>query len=132
MPAENRHTILVVEDDRPIRELVVLLLEEEGYEVVQAADGRAAIGLINQLAPPEGPLCLILLDMMLPLLDGLPVIDYLVQHGVRLPIIAMSASQAHLLAAQANGARAAIHKPFGLEQLLRAVSQHCLHAAPNA
>ena len=58
-------TILVVEDDRMIRELVRIYLEKAGYEVVEAADGEAAKEMFLKRHP-----CLIVLDLMLPKLSG--------------------------------------------------------------
>lgn len=59
------HTILVVEDDRMIRELVKVYLEKAGYEVVEAADGEVAKEVFLNSHP-----CLIVLDLMLPKLSG--------------------------------------------------------------
>ena len=121
------HTLLLVEDDRSIRELLIAFLQDEGFSVVGAADGQMAIQLIEQLTDPARGLCLILLDMMMPGVDGPSVIDYLVTRGLMIPVVAMSASKAHLLAAQAKGARATVAKPFELDQLLQAVSSQCSH-----
>src|SRR5699024_4419469 len=60
-----KQTILVVEDDKLIRELVSIYLEKAGYDVVEAADGEAA----KEVFIREHP-CLIILDLMLPKLSG--------------------------------------------------------------
>jgi len=131
-PPSPQHTILIAEDQPLIRDLLTSFLREEGYAVVGAADGTEAIQLISKLAPPAGPLCLGVVDMMLPELDGPAVMDHLAQQGILVPIVAMSAVQANLLAAQARGARAALVNPFELGQLLGVISQHCLHAPSSA
>jgi DNA-binding response OmpR family regulator len=72
MPGSGRPTrpsgkkVLLVEDNVEIREL----LRDKGYEVVEAADGGAAIRLIWDHCSPPAELCLVLLDMMLPVSDG--------------------------------------------------------------
>ena len=63
--------ILVVEDDRKTAELIRLYLEHEGYRVLWAADGRAALDMARQNQPD-----LIVLDLMLPVLGGVVAIAY--------------------------------------------------------
>ncbi|HKE19686.1 MAG TPA: response regulator [Kofleriaceae bacterium] len=58
--------VLVVEDDRDVRESLVAVLEDAGYKVISASDGRAALALLR-----AGPLpSVILLDLMMPVMDG--------------------------------------------------------------
>ena len=64
--------ILVVEDESDIRELLVDLLCDCGYDVVEAGDGGAALGLVSQERPD-----IILLDVMMPVMDGLQVLKIL-------------------------------------------------------
>ena len=61
--------ILLVEDDADIRLQVVLALELEGYEVVQASNGKEALALLRS-SSPEGLPCCIILDLMMPVMDG--------------------------------------------------------------
>ena len=61
-------TILIVEDEQDIRELLAYNLEKEGYATVQAADGKEGLDLARSRKPD-----LILLDLMLPKMDGLAV-----------------------------------------------------------
>lgn len=61
--------ILVVEDDADIRELLVDILRDRGYDVFEAGDGGAALDLVNQEWPD-----IILLDVMMPVMDGLQVL----------------------------------------------------------
>jgi CheY-like chemotaxis protein len=60
------NNILVVEDDESIRETMLMMLELEGYTARGAANGREALKLLRQMEPP----CLILLDLMMPVMDG--------------------------------------------------------------
>jgi CheY-like chemotaxis protein len=125
MATAGRHTILVVEDEAPVRDLLSATLRTEGYAVAQAPDGLAAIRAITEHRPPRGRLCLVLLDLMLPGVDGLEVMRHLATPGANVPVIAISASRAYLEAAAARGAQATLGKPFDLDELLAAVARYC-------
>lgn len=58
--------ILLVDDDRDIREILSDILEDEGYDVAQAMNGAVALTLLHEQPPP----CVILLDLMMPVMDG--------------------------------------------------------------
>ena len=62
----GNHTILVVDDDADIRDSVAEVLEDAGYRVQQAANGREALDYLQASAYP----CIILLDLMMPVMDG--------------------------------------------------------------
>ena len=81
-------TILIVEDEQDIRELLAYNLEKEGYATVQAADGKEGLELARSRKPD-----LILLDLMLPKMDGLAVCRELERDAgtVRIPIIMLTA-----------------------------------------
>ena len=81
-------TILIVEDEQDIRELLAYNLEKEGYATVQAADGKEGLDLARSRKPD-----LILLDLMLPKMDGLAVCRELERDAgtVRIPIIMLTA-----------------------------------------
>jgi DNA-binding response OmpR family regulator len=119
-------TILLVEDEPPIRELVADVLRDEGYAVVEAQDGLEAIHALDEHSLQAGGLALVMLDMMLPGIDGLGVLGHVGVLGVELPVVAMSASRRQLGAAVAAGARAVLHKPFDLNELLAVVAGHCI------
>jgi len=86
----DRGYILTVEDDAALRELLRRTLEQAGWEVSEAADGRAALEQIAQRRP-----ALILLDLMLPELDGIQVIDELhaTPAGKAIPIVVLTAKE---------------------------------------
>lgn len=69
----DKPTLLLVEDEDDTADLVTLIMEGEGYQVVRAADGREAMKMIESLPPPS----LVLLDMLLPFADGVKILDYL-------------------------------------------------------
>ena len=121
----NRRSVLVVEDHASLRNLLVTALHERGYPVLEAHDGLVAIHMIEQYDPPADHLCLILLDLMLPVINGVELMTALAEHLVGVPIIAMSGSLEHLELAAAAGATATLAKPFELGTMLALVRQYC-------
>ena len=81
-------TILVVDDEPLIRDVVVDLLHDEGYAVVTADDGLAAVEMVQQEAPG-----LVLMDVMMPRMDGRAAFQAMREHahGGGLPVVLMSA-----------------------------------------
>jgi CheY-like chemotaxis protein len=119
MLAERKPRILVVDDDEFIRTCVVEVLSDEGYEVVDAPHGAAALARVDE-TPPD----LILLDMRMPVLDGWGFSRaYRERPGPHAPIVVMTAAQdAAQRAAQVNS-DAYISKPFQLDELLDCVAR---------
>jgi two-component system, chemotaxis family, chemotaxis protein CheY len=113
-----------VEDDQDIHDLVVSVLTDEGYNVHSSYDGLAGVQLLKQNQPPPDHFCLVLLDMMMPNLDGVGVLRCLTQCGQYVPIVAMSASTEWLGKAKQAGATATLKKPFDLDDLLKAVARY--------
>ncbi len=111
-------TILVVDDDSDIREVVSWMLEDEGYCVIGASNGREALDAV-QLAAPDA----ILLDLNMPVMDGWSFIH---AHQADptcgdVPIILMSAGQ-RIAQATGLGAAAFVTKPFDVGVLLGTVA----------
>lgn len=117
--------ILVVEDDPSIRDLLVTVLRAEGYEVVEARNGQAALDLIAQHQLADQTLGAILLDLMLPDMDGLQVQRQVREQGLSVPIITMSASPTLLGEAMRQGSHIGVGKPFDLDELLALVTTYC-------
>ncbi|MBA2254643.1 MAG: response regulator transcription factor [Chloroflexi bacterium] len=111
--------ILVVDDDRKIVGLVRTYLEREGYRVVAATDGRAALAAVAREMP-----ALVVLDMMLPELDGLEVIRA-VRKRDRTPIVVLSArgGTADRIAGLDAGADDYLPKPFSPAELVLRVKR---------
>ena len=109
--------ILVVEDDPRIREIIRWALEDEGYAVTTAADGRQALERAAA-APPA----LVVLDMMLPILDG-PAVAAGLRAAPRPmpPIVLVTADGRAAEKAARVGAFAYLHKPFDLDDLIAVV-----------
>lgn len=113
--AEQPLKILVVEDDLAILTGLSMNLRYEGYEVLQAQDGRQ--GLARAL--DDGP-DLIVLDVMLPELNGFDVLKELRKRGKDVPVVMLSAKGAEMdkIAGLDLGADDYVAKPFGLQELL--------------
>jgi CheY-like chemotaxis protein len=75
--------------------------------------------------PPDGQLCLLLLDLRLPYVSGLEVLRHLTARQATIPVVAMSADGSLLEAASASGVEAILRKPFELDELLAAVRRYC-------
>ncbi len=110
--------ILVVDDDRKIVELVRLYLEKDGYRVLVAYDGLKALELARQRRPD-----LIVLDLMLPQLDGLDVCRILRGEGNKVPIIMLTAktTEEDKLVGLDLGADDYVTKPFSPRELVARV-----------
>jgi len=122
---ETMQKILVIEDDASIRELVAWNLLEEGYDCVCAGDGREGLEAARREAPD-----LILLDLMLPVMDGFEVVKALRMDGVGTPVIMLTAKneEADKVIGLEFGADDYITKPFGVRELkarIKAVLRRC-------
>ncbi len=121
----DERAILIVEDDAAIRRMLAEMLQAEGYPVAQAEDGTQAACLLENHRPPPEHFCLVLLDMMLPGLDGLGVLQRLAALGSYVPVVAMSANHELLAAAAQAGAHDVVPKPFDLTGMLDVVERNC-------
>ena len=115
--------MLVVEDDEDVREAVATILSDEGYLVVTACHGREALELLERGARP----CLVLLDLMMPVMDGWEVLEEMQHHAwmSTIPVIVLSASRD--AGPPAPNVRRYLKKPVGLDVLLREVEAHYQH-----
>jgi two-component system, chemotaxis family, chemotaxis protein CheY len=119
-PPPERPRLLVVEDDRDVRETLVRILGDAGYEVLGAADGREALASLEHRPDPPA---LILLDLRMPRMDGRQLHDELGQHPRfrDIPIIVLSADGRPTSQSQLTRASAVLAKPVRLEKLLNLV-----------
>jgi two-component system, OmpR family, response regulator MprA len=110
--------ILVVDDDAPIRRMLERTLVAEGYRVVTAADGGAALATIEQSVPD-----LVVLDVAMPGLDGLAVCRRARARGLATPILLLTArdSLSDRVGGLDAGADDYLVKPFETEELLARV-----------
>ena len=117
MPApDTRITVVAVEDDPAIRDLVVAVLESEGIEVVGCATGAAALG-----SPDVPRASLILLDLTLPDLTPEALIEALRAREIQTPICLLTASTDAEERSVELGAAGYVGKPFDLDVLISTV-----------
>ena len=114
----SHRQILVVEDDRKTIELIRLYLERESFQVIIVQDGRAALEATRQ-QPPD----LIILDLMLPRLNGLDFCRVLRSEGAQIPIIMLTAKSTEddILRGLYLGADDYMTKPFSPRELVARV-----------
>ncbi|MGT2894948.1 response regulator YycF [Streptococcus entericus] len=112
--------ILIVDDERPISDIIKFNLTKEGYETVTAYDGRTAVTLFEEEKPD-----LVILDLMLPELDGLEVAKA-IRKTSHLPIIMLSAKDSEFdkVIGLEIGADDYVTKPFSNRELLARVKAH--------
>jgi CheY-like chemotaxis protein len=111
--------ILVVDDDPGIRRFVAEALRDEGYLVIEAGDGRAALSAVHEDRPG-----LILLDMTMPVMDGWQfAAAYRRLPGPHAPIVCVTAAHRAAERAAQIMAEAALPKPFDLDGLLDLVAR---------
>jgi CheY-like chemotaxis protein len=116
--------VLVVEDHDDTREMVELCLRLDGYHVSTAADGADALARVGQEPP-----CLILLDVTMPVMDGIAFARALRQSSdpqlAATPIILLTAVADVKDALTQTGALAAIVKPISVDRMMEEVARHC-------
>lgn len=118
-------SILVVEDDEHIADLLRFLLERQGYHVEGRADGRAALSFIESSAIKP---CMILLDVMLPFIDGFELVGAIRSRSGwdAIPIVMLTAktTEADIVRALDAGANDYIVKPFQPNELMARVRRY--------
>ena len=120
-------TILIIEDQASVRRLLVQVLEDAGYEVWEAANGR--LGLEQFRAHPVD---LVLTDLEMPEMNGLDVIVELTRSYIDVKVMAMSgANPDELQKAKLCGARQIFPKPLDLQALLQTVHSELRHQNLN-
>ncbi len=114
---EMNECVLVVDDDREIVKAIALLLEKEGYQVLKAYDGMEALELAA-----EKPVRLIIMDVMMPRLDGLSAVMK-IRERKNLPIIVLSAKseETDKILGLSMGADDYVAKPFSPQELVARV-----------
>jgi len=121
MPDTPRARVLVVEDDLAIRRGVAMNLRAEGYHVLEASDGNLGFKMALEESPD-----LLILDIMLPGMSGLDLLQLLRDQSVQIPVIILSArDRPHdKVEGLELGADDYVTKPFGVRELLARVRAH--------
>lgn len=121
MEMEGKYRILVVEDDKEIREGIEIYLKNQGYEVFQAANGREGLEVIAR-----EELHLAIVDIMMPVMDGVAMLMKLRDENYEFPVIMLSAKSEEVdkIMGLNMGADDYVTKPFTPLELLARVNSH--------
>ena len=114
--------VLIVEDDADARESLAAFLEGEGYRVLEAQHGGEALELLRQSS-----VCLILLDIFMPVMNGHA---FMVEQSrdptlASIPVVVMTADAAAARDAMRRGVAEAMTKPLNHDRLLEVIAHHC-------
>jgi CheY-like chemotaxis protein len=117
-------TVMIVEDDIDVREMLAEIVAEGGYRALSAANGREALDTLR--ATPARP-CLILLDMMMPVMDGrqFRAAQATDPELGDIPVVVLSAQVDVRETASTLKAAGFLEKPVDLHALLAVIAQHC-------
>lgn len=113
------HTVLVVEDDQDLREMMRDALELNGYLVVTAEDGQDALDKLSGIEH----LCLVILDLLMPVMNGWDFVERMRQRAelASIPVVVHSSAPT----APPAGVTRVLQKPINFDQLLSIVGEHC-------
>ncbi|HVG25447.1 MAG TPA: response regulator [Thermoanaerobaculia bacterium] len=124
---QRRYRALIVEDDPAIRRLVEKLLSRHQVEIDAARDGREAVDKLR-----TNRYSVLVLDLMVPELNGFQVIDFLKEEKLNIPVAVVSAvSQQALTKLDLDVVKLVISKPFDVDEFTKAVLTLCAEAEGN-
>ena len=109
--------VLVVDDDQDIRELLVSVLEDDGYQAESAQNGREALDVLERWKAD-----VVVLDLMMPIMDGWTFADRMHEKW-DIPIVVISAATDLKRHAGRVGAAGVVAKPFEIESLLPVIAR---------
>jgi len=124
---ERKYRALIVEDDPAIRRLVEKLLSRRHIDIDVAHDGREAV---NKLM--ANTYSVLILDLMVPELNGFEVIEFLKRENMKVPVAVVSAvSQQALTKLDLDVVKLVISKPFDVDEFTKGVLELCAEGAGN-
>ena len=126
--AERAASVLVIDDEKPVLEVLRLLLSKAGYQVKVAQNGAAALQIVHADAPPD----VIILDLMMPVMSGFEVLAAIRTHPSwsAIPVIVLTATMGY--SAGHLQADAVLVKPFDLETVKAAVASAIAAKRPSS
>jgi two-component system alkaline phosphatase synthesis response regulator PhoP len=124
----ERYSALIVEDDPAIRRLVEKLLSRQDVEIDTAHDGRTAVQKLR-----TGTYSVLVLDLMVPELNGFEIIEFVKREQINIPIAVVSAvSQQALTQLDLDVVKLVISKPFDVDEFTKAILALCAEAEGHA
>ena len=122
---EKKHTVLIVEDEKSIVDILRFNLQKEGFDTLEAFDGQTGLDLVMEKAPD-----LVLLDLMLPVLNGFEVCRTIRDRGINTPVLIITAREAEndKIMGLELGADDYITKPFSGRELMARVKANVRRA----
>ena len=123
-PPDCERRVLVVEDDRDVRDTLLEVLEDYAYAPLAASNGKEAL---DRLRASDVRPCVILLDVMMPVMDGWGFRAAQTEDAQlsEIPVVVLTAHASAALTARDLHAAGYLKKPVSLEDLLAAVERHC-------
>jgi len=121
LPLQSDHakTILIVDDEKSIRDVLVTFFVEQGYDVLTASDGREGIAMFE-----SNPTDFVITDIVMPRVEGIETIRKIRKQSKTVKIIAMTGYvDSYLKEAMILGADDSINKPFNTEDLMAVVDR---------
>lgn len=115
MAFAESNTVLVVDDDPDIRDSIEELLRSDGLDATGASNGEEALHLLTQR-----PIGVVLLDLMMPVMDGRQLVEEMRKREIAVPVVLLSAGR-DLRRVAAELDLPAVEKPFDLDELLERV-----------
>ncbi len=121
-PDELSATILVVEDEQPVREMTVAVLKQRGYNIISAESGEEALEIVRE---GQVKLDLLVSDVIMPGINGRELFDALLPSYPNLKVLYVSGYAANIIGEYHTGKTPAMHlqKPFSIDSLIQVVAQ---------
>ena len=122
-PPQARTHLLVVDDDHQLASLLRQVLERAGHEVSLAHDGLEALNRYRQALADHAPYDLVMMDLHMPVMDGLECLDHLRDLDQDVPVLLFTGSPAEDLGDLARRVLGVVNKPVRIAPLLEKVEQ---------